>query len=167
MEKLQDLRSFRRFAVNLFLIGRTKLERDKAKEEVDRQLSLMRKSIIRMKLSYSDINRLTEKIAHLIDWERKYSKYFKIEDRETKELRSQVHGLEQEILNEREDKARMAAENSAKIQQLNERLENIKSRMNELLLERAHRHQRLTALDNKIREKVDIHRYYYSHNPAK
>jgi len=41
-------------------------------------------------------------------------------------------------------------------------LNNIKNQMKHLHLEKAKRQQRLTALDKKIMEKVDVHKYYHS-----
>lgn len=158
---LQNSKSFRRFAKHLFLISRVYIERNKAKEDVDEYLQRMRKSIIKMRLSYSDIDRLKEKIGNLINWERRYAKFFKPADKETQELKSQINVLEQELSNEREEKRKIIYENNEKIAQLTNSLNSIKSKTNELMMERAKRHQRLTALDKKIHEKVDLHKYYH------
>ena len=162
MYPLQSSKSFTHFAKHLFLIGRVYVERNKAKEDVNNHLQKMRKSIIRMKLSYSDIDRLKEKIENLIDWERRYAKFFKLEDKETHELKNQVNALEQELKNEKEEKMMVISENNEKIQQLTGSLGNIKSQMKHLHLEKARRQQRLNALESKIKEKVDVHKYYRS-----
>jgi len=162
MSDLQNSKSFRRFARHLFLVGRAHIERNRAKADVDSHLQRMRKSIIRMNLSYSDIDRLKKKIDNLIEWERKYAKFFKPEDKETQALRGQITALEQELKNEREEKMSIISENDEKIAQLTESLNNIKNQMRHLHLEKARRQQRLTALDKKIREKVDVHKYYHS-----
>ncbi|MBI2650609.1 hypothetical protein HYX04_04810 [Candidatus Woesearchaeota archaeon] len=162
MDQIQTSKSFRHFAKHLFLIGRVYVERKKAKEDVDSHLQRMRKSIIRMNLSYSDIDRLKKKIENMLDWERKYAKFFKPEDKETQALKGQINALEQELRNEREEKMSITSENNEKISQLTGSLDNIKNQMKHLHLEKAKRQQRLTALDKKIREKVDVHRYYHS-----
>ena len=162
MSALQSSKSFRHFARHLFLVGRVHIERNRAKEDVDNHLQRMGKSIIRMNLSYSDIDKLKEKIENLINWERKYAKFFKPEDKETQSLKSQINALEQELKNEREEKMSIISENNEKIAQLTESLNNIKNQMKHLHLEKAKRQQRLTALDKKIREKVDVHKYYHS-----
>jgi len=64
---------FRHFSKHLFLVTKSYIERKKAKEEVDLQLEKMRKSIIRMRLSYTDISRLKERIEKLANAEYNYS----------------------------------------------------------------------------------------------
>ena len=155
-------RAFRHFSKHLFLVGKVYVERKKAHEDVDNHLQKMRKSIIRMTLSYSDADILKEKLDNLINWERKYAKFFKPQDKETQELREQLNVLVAELREEREDKQRIIEENNRKINQLTDSLNNIKSKTNYLLMERAKRHHRLKALENKISEKVDVHRYYHS-----
>jgi len=155
-------KSFRHFAKHLFLVSKVHRERKKAKEEVDRHLNNMRKSIIRMTLSYSDIDRLKRKISNLIEWERKYAKFFKPEDTETKELKEKINALEKELRNEREEKHGIIDENNEKIKQLTESLSNIKNQMKHLYLEKAKRQHRLKALEHKIKAKVDVHRYFHS-----
>ena len=161
MELMQNSHSFRHFAKHLFIAGKIYIERKKAKEDVEAQIQRMRKSIIRMALTYSDIDRLKEKISNLVDWERRYAKLFKAEDRETVELKKQVASLETELAKEREEKQRIAEESGQKTAQLTEALNNVKSKTNYLLVERAKRHQRLKALEAKINQKVDVHRYYH------
>ena len=162
MLPMQHSKSLRHFTKNLFLVSKVHVSRSKAKEDVSSHLQNMRKSIIRMRLSYTDIDKLKKKLDNLIEWERKYAKFFKIEDDETRELKNQINALEQELRKEKEEKQRMAYENSEKVRQLTESLNNIKAQMNHLLMERAKRHHRLKALENKIRQKVDVHSYYHS-----
>ncbi len=162
MSNLQNSKPFRHFARHLFLIGRVYVERRKAKEDVDNYLQRMRKSIIRMNLSYSDIDKLKKKIENLTDWERRYAKFFKPEDKETQALKSNINALEQELRNEREEKMSIISENNEKIGQLTSSLDNIKNQMKHLHMEKARRQQRLTALDKKIMERVDVHKYYHS-----
>ncbi len=160
MRTFQDSKSFRHFVKHLFIVGKVYDERNKAKEAVYKHLELMRKSIIKMKLSYTDIDILKEKIENLFNLERKYVKFFKLEDNETNELKKQLNSLQQELANEKTEKQRIIEENNERVKQLTDSLDNIKSQMKHLLMEKAKRHQRLTALDKKIREKVDVHRYY-------
>ncbi len=162
MYNLQNSKPFGHFAKHLFLIGGIYVERNKAKEGVENHLQKMRKSIIRMKLSYSDLDKLKEKIENLINWERKYAKFFKPEDNEVKQLRNLLNALEEELRQEREEKQEIIEENNQKITQLTGSLNSIKLKTNHLLMEKAKRHQRLTALENKIKGKVDVHRYYHS-----
>lgn len=150
----------RHFVKHLFLTGKVYTERKRAKMDVDSQLQRMRKSIIRMNLSYSDVDRLKQKIGNLVSWERRYAKFFKAPDEETIELRKRINALEQELHNEKEEKYKITAENNEKIAQLTGSLSGLKSKTNYLLMERAKRQQRLKALENKIREKVDLSRYY-------
>ena len=102
------------------------------------------------------------KIENLIDWERKYAKFFKPEDKEMLELKNQILALEQELGKEREEKYMVISENNEKITQLTESLNGLKSKANHLLMDKAKRHHRLKALEQKIREKVDVHKYYHS-----
>lgn len=157
---IQTSKSFRHFAKHLFIIGRVYVERKKAQQEVDSQLERMRKSIFRMSLSYNDIDKLKEKISNLINWERKYAKFFKPKDNEMQEMQNKINALEQELKNEKEEKYRIKSENDEKIRQLTESINNIKNQMRFLHLERAKRHHRLKALENKINEKIDVHSYF-------
>ena len=158
----QTSKSFRHFARHLFIVAKVYSERDMAKQDLGSHLQRMKKSIIRMTLSYSDIEKLKKKIDNLVNMERIYAKFFKPEDRETGELKNQISSLEKELRNEREEKYRIISENDEKIKQLTDSLNSIKSKMNELLIEKAKRHQRITDLDKKIRAKVDVHSYYNS-----
>ena len=156
----QSPKSFRRFATRFFLIGKINSERKKAGESINSHLEKMRKSIIKMRLSYKDIDLLKDKIENFVHWERTYSKFFKPEDKEKLELRAQINALEQELRDERKEKERIISENNEKVRQLTESLNDIKRHMGHLHLEKAKRQQRLKALEQKITEKVDIHRYY-------
>ena len=159
---IQDSKAFRNFAKHLFLVSKTHKERNKAKEDVDEHLRRMRKSVIRMSLTYSEIDRLKQKVENLVSWERKFAKYFKPEDRETEELKKQINILQQEVRNERESKLSAISDYDEKIKELSESLDNVKHRMSHLLMERAKRHQRFQALEQKINKNVDIHGYYSS-----
>lgn len=154
--------SFRHFARHLFLVSNAYAGRQKSREDVDSYLHKMRKAIIRMSLTYGDLDRLKQKIENLVDWERKYAKFFKPADGETEELKKQIKMLEQEIKNEREEKLSIISENNERIGQLTQSLGSVRNQMKNLHLEKAKRQQRLNALENKIREKVDVHRYYHS-----
>lgn len=162
MQPLQNSKSLRDFAKHLFLIAKVYSGRNKAREEVDDHLKKMRKSIIRMNISYTDLDRLKQKIDNLISWERKYAKFFRLEDKETQELREQIKFLEQELRNEREEKLSIISENDEKIMELTESLNNIKNQMKHLYMEKAKRQHRLKALEQKINEKVDTGSYYHS-----
>lgn len=163
MFPIQNSKSFRHFAKHLFLIGKVYLDRNKAKNDIDSHLVKMRNSILKMRLSYTDVDVLQEKIDSFISKESKYSKFFKPEDKEMQELKSHVSALEQELMNEKIEKQKIIEENNEKIKQLTESLKNIKSKMKNVLIESARRQQRLKALDNKIRQKVDAHRYFHPH----
>ena len=160
--KLQNSRSFAHFAKYLFLVSNVHIKRNKAKEDLYSYLQKMRDSIIRMRLSYSQIDKLKEKINHLIEWERKYAKFFRPEDKETQELKKRMQKFEEELMLERGEKQRIIEENKNKVAELSESLSSVKSRLNQLLLESSRRQHRLRALDQKIRQKADVYRYYHS-----
>ena len=160
--QVQSSKSFRHLARHLFVVSGVYSERGRARQELDSYLQRMRKSIIRMTLGYSDIEKLKKKVDSLVDIERKYAKFFKPEDKETEGLKNQINALEHELMNEREEKYRIASDNNEKIQQLTNSLNSIKVKMNELLVEKSKRQHRLTALEKKIREKVDVRGYYHS-----
>lgn len=111
-------------------------------------------------MSYSDVDKLKKKIWNLIDWERKYAKFFKPEDDEAKQLNEQIKTLEEKLKREREEKMELVNENNEKIKHLTESLNNIKNQMKHLHLERARRHHRLKALEQKITQRVDLEDYY-------
>ena len=155
-------KSLKHFAKHLFLVSGVYIERNKARGDVYSHLQNMRKSIIRMNLSYSDIERLKKKIDNLINLERAYAKFFKPEDNRTIELKGQINALEQELMQEKEEKESIINENNEKINRLTESLGSVKSKMRYVLIENAKRQHRLRALENKITESVDVHRYYHS-----
>lgn len=159
---MQTSRSFRHFARHLFLAGKVCFERNSAKEYLYEHIENIRKSIIKMNLRYSDIDRLKERIDNYINWEKKYAKFFKLEDKEKGELKNHVEMLEQELKNEREEKQRVISETNEKISQLTESVTNLKSQMKHIAMERARRHHRYKAIDQKIKERIDIHKYHYS-----
>ena len=160
MLPIQNTKSFRNFAKHLFLISRVHSERNKAKEDVDDYLKKMRKSIIRMNLSYTNIDRLKQKVDNLVNLERKYAKFFRPEDRETLELKEQIKSLEQELRNEREEKLSIISENDEKIMELTESLDNIKNKMKHLFMEKAKKQHRLNALEQRINKNIDTQNYY-------
>ena len=162
MQQIQSTNSLRHFARHIFLVSNVYAGRKKSREDVDGHLHKMRKAIIRMSLSYNDVDRLKQKIENLVEWERKYAKLFKPADRETEELKQQIAALEKDLSNEREEKLSIISENNERIGQLTGSLENVKSQMKHLHLEKAKRQHRLNALESKIKEKVDVHRYYRS-----
>lgn len=159
---MQNSVSLRHFARHLFLVSNVYAGRKNAKNDVDEHLHKMRKAIIRMSLSYNDIDRLKQKIESLVGWERRYAKFFKLSDKETDELKKRIEGLEDELRNEKEEKLSIISENNEKVNQLTESLNNIKNQMRHLHLEKAKRQHRLNALESKIKEKVDVNRYYRS-----
>ena len=136
-------------------------EKGKAKESVAAQLKRMRRSIIKMRLSYSDVDRLKEKIERLIHWESKYAKFFMPKNYETQELKRQLNTLEAELSLEKEEKQKIIEEKEQKIMELSESLDNLRNQAKSLLIEKAKRNHKLRALEKKIHEKVDVHRYYH------
>lgn len=152
----------RHFARHLFVAGKVYREREKARQDVYSFLQRIRKSIIRMSLSYSEIDRLRQKIDSLIDWERKYARFFRPEDSHLSELKSQIKSLEEELSKEREEKLRIKSEQEDRIKELSDSLENVKHKTRHLLLEKAKRHQRLKALEHKIDKGVDRKSYFGS-----
>lgn len=150
------------FTKHLFLVSKVYSERQKAREEVYAQLEKMKKSIIRMNLSYTDVDRLKSKIDKLISWEGKYAKFFKSEDNESQELKSRINSLEIELSNEKGQKQRIMGENEERLKELTDSLESVKHKLRNLMLERAKRHHRLKKLEEKISQKVDSREYYNS-----
>ncbi|MBI4452618.1 hypothetical protein HY637_04255 [Candidatus Woesearchaeota archaeon] len=155
-------KSLRHFTKRLFLVSKVYADREKARMEVYEYLQKMRKSIIRMSLGYSDIDRLKQKIDNMARWERKYSKYFRPEDDEKQQLREHINALEEELGREREEKFRIKSEQEERIKELSDSLENVKHKMRHLLLEKAKRHHRLKALEHKIDKGVDRKSYFGS-----
>jgi len=161
METLNS-KPLRHFVKHVFIIGKVYRERNKAKQAIGEHLKKMRNSIIRMNLSYNDIERLKQKISNLINWERKYAKFFKVDDKETQELKKQITILQDELRSEREAKQSLATDYDKKIKELSESLQRLKHKTSHLLMEKAKRQQRLNALDQKINKKVDVNRYFHS-----
>ena len=159
---LENPKLFKQFAKNLFLISKVHVERKKAKEAVDSHHEKMRSSIIRMRLSYTDVDRLKEKVDKLIEWERRYAKLFKADDKESQDLKDRVRFLENELKKESQEKQRIISEDQTKIKQLSDSLENIKNQLKHLHLEKAKRQHRLKALEQKIKEKIDVRKFYNS-----
>ena len=158
----QISKSLKHFAKHLFVTSKVYRERESAREEVYSYLQRMKKSIIRMNLSYSEVDRLRQKIDRLILWERKYSKFFRTNDPETDELKNKIKSLEDEILKEKEEKSMIKIEQDEKIRELSGSLENIKDRMKHLLLDKAKRNHRLKDLEQKISKGVDRGSYFNS-----
>ena len=153
-------RSFRHFSRYLFLVSNIYLKRNKAREDLHSYLEKMRDSIIKMRLSYTHIDKLKEKIENSIELERRYARFFRIEDKATQQLRRKVKNLEGELTKEIEEIQQIINENNDKTSQLSESLVNVKSKLNHLMLENGRRQQRMRALEQKIRQKVDVHKYY-------
>jgi len=148
------------FARQVFLVSNVHLQREKARDDVYSQLQKMRKSIIRMSLGHSDVDRLREKIDMLIDWERKYARFFKPQDSEISELKSHIKTLEEEIKKEREEKFMIIGERDEKVAELTEAINSIKNHMKHLMLEKAKRQHKMKILEKKIDKDVDRGSYY-------
>lgn len=159
---MQNTKAMGNFARHVFLISKVHSQKQKAEDEVKAHLAKMRKSIIRMSLSYKDIDRLKDKIDILIDWERKYSKFFRPEDSEIKDLKDRIASLEEEIRNEKEEKYRIVSENNERIKEMSDSLEAVKHRMRILHMDKAKRQHKLSMLENKIDKKVDRDEYFSS-----
>lgn len=159
---MQNTKAMGHFARHVFLISKAHSQRQKAEDEVKAQLSKMRKSILRMSLSYRDIDRLKDKINVLIDLERKYSKFFRPEDSEIKDLKDRIISLESEIRNEREEKYRIVSENNERMKEMSESLEAVKHRMRILHMDKAKRQRKLDVLESKIDRKIDRDEYFSS-----
>ena len=154
--------SLRHFAKHLFLVSNVYMKRRKAEQEVYEHLKSMRQAIIKMRLGYSHIDKLKEKIANMVEQERSYARILRPEDGHTRELRSRLEALESELQNERESKQKIIKDTNEKTSQLAESLESTKMHAKNLLLEKAQRQQRLRHLEKKINERVDLNNYYNS-----
>ncbi len=154
----------RHFTKHLFLASKAHTEREKARQEVYGSLDRMRSSIIRMNLSYSDVDRLRQKIDSLVNCERKYAKFFRPEDEAKQELKNHVVALEDELSREREEKLRIMSEHDEKLKELMDSLENAKHKLRNLVLEKAKRQHRLKVLEEKISQKVGSRGYFHSYN---
>ena len=150
------------FARHVFLASWAHKEKVKTRDDVYSYLDRMRKSIIKMNLNYSDIDRLKEKIDCLVDSERRYSRFFHPDDRGLIELKKHMQALENELADEKKEKQRMTEDHGKKITQMANSLEIVKSNAKQLMMEKAKRQQKLRALEQRIRQKVDVSDYYYS-----
>src|SRR3989344_5417740 len=159
---MQNTKAMSHIARHVFLISKIHSQKRKAEDEVKSHLAKMRKSIIRMSLSYKDIDRLKDKINILIDWERKYSKFFRPEDSEIKDLKGKIISLEEELQKEKEEKYRIMSENNERIKGMSDSLDAVKHRMRILHIDKAKRQRTLNMLDNKINKKIDRDEYYNS-----
>ena len=159
---MQSTKVMGHFARHVFLISKVYSQKQKAEDEVNAHLAKMRKSIIRMSLSYNDIGRLKDKINTLINWERKYSKFFRPEDSQIKDLKDKIISLEGEIRNEKEEKYRIVSENSERMKEMSDSLEAVKHRMRILHMDKAKRQRKLSMLENKIDKKIDRDEYFNS-----
>ena len=162
MEQIPASRSLRHFTRHIFLISKAYAERNRAKSDVYSGIHRIRRSIIRMNLTYSDIDNLKKKIEKWMDLESRYARYFRPEDKETAELKNQISVLQEELRKEREDKARVIREHEEKETELNDSINNIKNSMKHLFMEKAKRQQRLNSLEKQINKKIDLGRYYSS-----
>ena len=147
------------FARHLFLGAKLYSDRKAAKEELNEQLERMRKSIIRLSFSYSDIDQLREKLEKTIHAERKFAKFFQVDDLEIKKLKKEVAWQQQQLDSERTEKFRLMEENKTRIKALEEKVEGIKSTLNALIMEKIRRGQRLRFLEKKISAEVPDHSY--------
>ena len=159
---MQYPKPLRHFTKNLFLVSRAFNQRKTAKEEIYAQLQKMRKSIIRMNLTYTDIDRLKQKIDLFITLEGKYAIYFRQDDDGKQQLQKQINSLQQELKNEREEKLRIISEHDEKIKEMADSLESIKNRMKHMLMEKAKRQHRLNALEGRINKNIDRDGYFSS-----
>ena len=159
---MQNTKAMGNFARHVFLISKAHSQRQKAEDDVKTHLAKMKKAIIRMSLSYNDIDRLKGKINTLIDTERKYSKFFRPEDSQIKDLRDRIISLEKEIQNEKEEKYRIVSENNDRIKEMSDSLDAVKHRMRVLHMEKAKRQRKLSMLENKIDKKIDRDEYFSS-----
>lgn len=157
---MQSAKSMSHFAKHVFLVSRIHAEKKRAEDEVYGHLSRMKKSIIRMSLSYRDIDKLKQKISILIDAERKYARFFRAEDGEAKELKQRITDLEEQVKNEKEEKYRIVSENDERIKEMSDSLQALKHKMRVLHMDRAKRQRKLGILENKINKKVDRDSYF-------
>ena len=160
MDAQQTTRSLRHFTKYLFLVSKAHNERKQTRAEVYEHLEKMRKSILRMNLSYTDIDRLKEKIDKLADSERKYSRFFRPEDSEKQDMKSRVVALEGELSREKEEKFKIMGEHEARIKEMKDSLDGVKHKLRTLMVEKAKRHHRLKALEEKISQRVDSREFF-------
>ena len=156
MNSEQKERATRHFAKHLFRAGHAYIERKKARKELSSFVEKMRSSIIRMNLSYTDIERLKKRIDAAMDCERSFGKFFRGEDKVDSELKQQITALDEEISKEREEKLRIRADYEDRINDLSQSLESVKTKMNHLLIQKAKSQQRINEIDKKIKGRIVV-----------
>lgn len=159
---MQNTKAMSHFARHVLLVSKVHAQKQKAEDDVYGHLDKMKRLIIRMSLSYKDIDRLKEKINLFIDTERKYAKFFSPDDGRVKELKDKIIALEQEIQNEKEEKYRIVSENDERIKEMSDSLQAIKHKMRVLHVDRAKRQRKFGILEEKINNKVDRDEYFSS-----
>jgi DNA anti-recombination protein RmuC len=166
MQRDNTPKPLKHFLSHLFVVGRVHNERNRSKIEVDRHLDMMRKSIIRMNLTYSDLDNLREKINNYLHWEAKYAKYFRPADKDTQEIKDKLEHVRKELRLEKEEKKRMKfdlederkklkLENSKKLKDLKKAMSGIRIKMNQIIIEKAKKQKRLNYLDKKIDQRLE------------
>lgn len=160
MKTIQNLRSFRHLSSHIFFLTKVYVELKKTRKDVYSHLQKMRKSIITMNLSYTDIDRLKQKIGALIELERKYARLFKPEDAETQELKRKAQSLQNDLDKANQEKEIIIEESTQKISQFTESINSLKSKINFLLIDKARRHHRYKSIEQKIKKEIDVHQYY-------
>ena len=160
MNPEQQTTAFRDFTKKLFIAGNIYSKTIKAREDVHKHMHKMKKSIIRMNLSYSDVDKLNHKVEKLIELERRYSRFFKAPDKEIGELKDQVEYLENQLRIERKEKHKIMEEQELKINEMKEHMQTVKSHARQLLMDRERRNERMKDLEKKISKRVDIKSYY-------
>ena len=158
----KSLKPARHFIKHLCVASKVYIKRNKASEDVHNHLHRMRKSIIRMSLTYSEIDRLKRKVDELIEYERQFARLFKPDDMEQIKLKEHIAALSNAIKSEREDKEKIISDHGEKIRELTESLDSIKNQVRHLVMEKAKRQHRLNSLETRIRNKVNIANYYTS-----
>src|SRR3989338_4953924 len=146
MNSLEQTVVFRNFAKKLFIVGNVYSKTIKAREDVHKQMQKMKKSIIRLNLSYSDVDRLNHKVEKLIELERRYSRFFKTPDTEVKELKDHIEYLENQLSLERKEKRQLLEEEEVKINQMKEHMNAVKTHAKQLLLDRERRNERMKEI---------------------
>lgn len=160
MNPEQQTATFRNFAKKLFIAGNVYSKTLKAREDVHKQMHKMKKSIIRMNLSYSDVDKLNHKVENLIELERRYSRFFKAPDKELDELRDHVDYLQNQLTLERKEKRTLMEEQEHKINEMKDHMNTVRSHARQLLMDRERRNERMKDLEKKISKRVDIRSYY-------
>ena len=156
MTSEQKDRAVRHFAKHLFAAGKTYTERKKARKELNSFVEKMKSSIIRMNLSYTDIERLKKRIDSAMLAERKFGSLFRGEDKEDHELKQEIMALEEQLSREREEKLRIRADYEDRMKYLSQSLESVKSKMNHLLIHKAKSQHRINEIDKKIKGRIVV-----------